>query len=253
MNGTRDAFTLVELLVVIAIISILAAMLLPALEKALDAARVAACAGNLKQTGLMSEMYAEDWDGAYPLSNYVNTAFMPKYFPREDLDDYGLTPALGRCPSGSARSNPDYGHYCWFGGGFHPILSHVQAPYRNKLGICILRRRKFRKPLRHALAGDILGRKDYSAYDTFWTSNHQDGMNVATAAVTVSWYPEELTDTVPQTAPWGARFPLEMPYFNWHSVYNATKNYYWQDAHGTTYDIFSAQDGELIYRGWGQP
>ncbi len=60
MRRNRDAFTLIELLVVIAIISVLAAMLLPALQGALDSARTAQCASNLKQLALMVNLYTDE-------------------------------------------------------------------------------------------------------------------------------------------------------------------------------------------------
>ncbi len=63
-------FTLVELLVVIAIIAVLAAMLLPTLQKAKESGNKAVCANNLRQLSLVFNIYADDNNEFFPPVNF---------------------------------------------------------------------------------------------------------------------------------------------------------------------------------------
>jgi len=67
-RSLRSGFTLIELLVVIAIIAILAAILFPVFAQAREQARKTACLSNLKQIGLASNMYVQDYDETFPFA-----------------------------------------------------------------------------------------------------------------------------------------------------------------------------------------
>ena len=101
-NRESRCFTLIELLVVVAVIAILAAMLLPALNRAKLAARQTQCMNNIRSWTLAALMYAGENREVLPARGPENTAF---WFPnivgsgfRALLLGYGLKETSAFCP-----------------------------------------------------------------------------------------------------------------------------------------------------------
>lgn len=111
----RSAFTLVELLTVIAVIALLAAILFPVFASARGKARETTCLSNLRQIGLATLAYAEDYDDRFPLGGdpidlHAPTAWFGSPYepivrlfkPLPDvLDPYTKSKAIWHCPADS--------------------------------------------------------------------------------------------------------------------------------------------------------
>lgn len=140
----RSRFTLVEMLVVIAIIGVLAALLMPALQNALDASRKASCTSNLRQLGMAVHVYADMYSG-WGMGAYRGNSFILNYTGKGTEVYLGtliiagalnLPPDVGYCPSSqiapgwrsASWGNPGSTQEELWDSGITPFVSYDSNP-----------------------------------------------------------------------------------------------------------------------------
>ena len=144
----RVAFTLIELMVVVSVIVLLAAVLAPALSRALELVRIASCGENLRAQGISWSYYLSDNNQTFPLY-YLNMHWCYG----------GKQPALCESPPKGYQSTPM--------NNFRPLNPYLQLPLRN-----VNKAEYFHCPSDGGIQADDLRSSTYghSCYDWFGNS-----------------------------------------------------------------------------------
>jgi prepilin-type processing-associated H-X9-DG protein/prepilin-type N-terminal cleavage/methylation domain-containing protein len=179
----RKSFTLVELLVVIGIIAILAAMLMPALQKAREQANRSDCTSQLKQIGLSIIMYANDNRGMVPTSKKSDSDKLEHDAASLKLlldFDYLKATQVFICRSTKDTKAPNIDDFADANSSYLYFAGLALTDFNAEMGMCRDKDKNHGKQYGNVLFGD--GHVDgiTSAKDTEWyTLNHCFNMDAS--------------------------------------------------------------------------
>ena len=121
-RGAVKAFTLIELLVVISIIALLIAIVLPSLRSARETAMRTSCASQIRQLGLATLMYGNDFEDKFPTNYYGQEGPGRAVLPYINNLDFFI------CPSDKNHTDPNHWMYN------HPNSAGWRGPGHGRFG-----------------------------------------------------------------------------------------------------------------------